>query len=112
MAASLTATIASQISDLALSDVIIVAILTLVGTVIVARIGRTPYAALADRVLALEKAVESARREVEALRAHDRAHAAVLQTHAGWDARALAAIPPEAAAGLGEPPPLYPPETH
>ena len=47
----------------------------------------------------------------EANRGHEeyrQRHVAVLQTHAGWDSRAVAAIPPDALAVLGEPTPLYP----
>lgn len=64
----------------------------------------SPYGELAERVVELEK-------EVKALKAHDRAHAVVLQTHAEWDARALATIPADSAVTLGPPPPLYPPDT-
>lgn len=46
-------------------------------------------------------------RKVERMQLRERAHASLLASHSQWDARAMAALPPEHAAALGAPPPLY-----
>lgn len=95
---------------------LVVGSLTGVAALIGAIIGAVKWAtdtAIAglERLVSIQRAeLDEVKREVAALRDHDRRHAAALQAHAQWDARVSGVLTPEQVAALGPPPPLYPPE--